>query len=83
MPLYDGECEKCGEEQEFFTCLKDLDKAQCSCGGRLKVVLKKVNRDWFRPHWNENFCMKPVFVESKQHYRKLCRDYGMTARALM
>ena len=83
MPLYDMKCEVCKKEREFFTCINDLDKAQCDCGGKLKVILSKVNKDWFRPHWNENFELRPVFVESKQHYKQLCKKYGMTARALM
>jgi len=83
MPLYDGECEKCREVQTFFTCIIERNNAFCSCGGHLKLLISPGHKDWFRAHWNENFELKPIFVESKQHYRKLCKDYGMTARALM
>jgi hypothetical protein len=36
-----------------------------------------------RPHLNEDFPNGPVYVESKQHYRKLCKEQGVEARCLM
>ena len=42
-------------------------------------------RDWFRPHWNEHVQESgdPVYVESKSHYKNLCKENGVRARCLM
>jgi len=82
MPMYDGECEKCGKVIEYFTCINERNNAYCNCGGRLKLLITGTGQDWFHPHWNENFDLKPIYVTSKKHYRQLCKSYGMTARAL-
>lgn len=83
MPRYDVECDKCGKGQEVICKIKDLPKLQCECGGHQRVVIKTPpSKDWFRPHWNPNFDLDPVWVESKQHYKDLCKKYDVTSRAL-
>jgi hypothetical protein len=70
-------------EQEVVCKIKELDGLRCECGGKQRVVIKSLPaRDWFRPHWNENFDTNPIWVESKAHYKDLCRKYNVTSRAL-
>lgn len=86
MPLYDYFCPDCEDvRKDIFHKIQDMPKIICgTCGGKMQVDLSGHNkRDWFRPHWNENLDIKPVFVESKEHYKKLCKERGLTARCLM
>lgn len=83
MPRYDVECDRCNKEQEVVCKVKELETLQCDCGGHQRVVIKALPaRDWFRPHWNENFDLNPIYVESKTHYKDLCKKYNVTSRAL-
>jgi putative FmdB family regulatory protein len=84
MPLYDVECTKCFKVFEAFKPLKELPEGfTCECGGTARIVVKKANRDWFRPHINEHFDGTPIEVTSKKHLRELCKKYGVYCRALM
>ena len=88
MPLYDFECKKCKHQFEIFGCIKDLkmlqSKKRCPiCRGRIRQVITKANRDWFRPHINEDFDGTPIQVTSKEHYKELCKKYGVQARCLL
>jgi len=83
MPLYDMQCEKCKKQVEIFCKIKDIKNQKCSCGGRLKILITNYhNQDWFKPHWNEHFTDKPVFVRSKRHMKELCLKYNVTSKAL-
>lgn len=86
MPIYEYECQTCGSRTEELRRIDDrLNPAVCQyCGGAALLALpSRLGRDWFRPHWNEDFDLKPIWVESKQHYRELCKKYGVQARALL
>lgn len=86
MPLYDYWCDGCKKSFEIF---KKLDqhgrKEYCpECKGEMSQDLSNhTKRDWFREHWNEHLDSKPIFVESKEHYKRLCKERGLTARCLM
>jgi len=84
MPLYDYYC-KCGKKQlDVFHKMDEQYTVRCECGKKMVKDLGKCNKkDWFRPHWNENIDTKPIYVESKDHYRKLCKERGLVARCLM
>lgn len=84
MPLYDYRCKKCNRvKQDVFHHI-DEDAAPFCCGEHMSKDLGACNKkDWFRPHWNENIDTKPIYVESKQHYKNLCKERGLVARCLM
>lgn len=84
MPLYDYRCGICGKVKADVFHHIDEDSAPFCCGEHMKKDLSQCNKkDWFRPHWNENIDTKPIYVESKEHYRKLCKERGLVARCLM
>lgn len=77
MPLYDFQCELCGEEFEEVYKIDERHLAKCpACNGPVKQLMSPSKKDWFRPHWNENITTEPVFVESKEHYKELCKKHG-------
>ena len=83
MPLYDYECKKCGkQEKDVFHKMNELGPV--CCAEPMQKDLGTCNKkDWFRAHWNENLGDKPIYVESKDHYRKLCKERGLVARCLL
>ena len=84
MPLYDYRCKKCHKQEKDVFHKIDVEAAPWCCGQRMVKDLSNCNKkDWFEPHWNENIDVKPVFVESKQHYKRLCKEKGLVARCLM
>jgi putative FmdB family regulatory protein len=84
MPLYDLECEKCGEEFEAFSKIVERDEVRCpKCGGETKILIcSSKQRDWFREGWYEEFDLHPIYVKSKGHMKELCLKYDVTSRAL-
>jgi putative FmdB family regulatory protein len=84
--LYVYKCEGCGFEDEVVRSVEDRDKdLLCEkCNHSMKRVMRfTTNRDWFRAHWNEDLDHEPIFVESKQHYKRLCKERGVFARCLL
>jgi len=83
MILYEYECEQCGKR---FEALKRVDERwthPCQCGGTGRLIPTNWRcRDWFRPHWNENFDLEPIYVRTKEHFKELCKDYGVYSKAL-
>lgn len=84
MPRYDMECNSCSHEFEATLRVDEVDKAFCpKCCEAARVVFKVApKKDWFKPHWNPNFDIEPIYVESKRHYKDLCKKYDVTSRAL-
>ena len=83
MPLYDVQCTKCGLEFEHLCKIAEATDISCTkCDGKCKTLITGTSRDWFRPHWNPNLDIDPVFVKSKDHFKQLCLERGLTSRAL-
>jgi putative FmdB family regulatory protein len=83
MPLYDFECPVCHDEREVFLKLSEFKKrVSCLCGERMRLVIKKANKDWFESFVSEDFNGKPIEVTSKKRYRELCKEHGVTCKAL-
>jgi len=83
MPLYDVKCTACGKEFEHFCRINEINNITCSCGGKCKTLITNHrNQDWFKPHWNPNFDIHPIYVKSRKHMKELCDKYGMISHAL-
>ena len=82
MPLYDLLCLRCERTFEAFSKVNDRLKIRCSCGGKTKILLTALNRDWFRPHINEDFDGTPIEVKSRGQLKELCKKHGVYARCL-
>lgn len=85
MPIYDYQCQ-CGHEFEAGNTIGNRLNMTCpECSSReVKLLITTSKKDWFRPHWNEHFTHeKEIFVESKEHYKKLCKEYGVYAKCLL
>lgn len=85
MPIYEYKCKTCDKEFEKLARIDDRHKTKCDCGGDSQLLISSsISRDWFRPHMNENIDTNgPIYVESKGHYKKLCKERGLEARCLM
>lgn len=86
MILYQYQCTTCQREFEAYNRIDERFYAPCpfDCGGNGKLVIAHYkNQDWFKPHWNEDLDPnKPVFIESRGHFKELCKDYKVYSRAL-
>lgn len=86
MPRYDMKCnnQDCGYEFENIYRLSELDEAKCpKCRSNVRILIThSKNKDWFHPHWNDSFDLHPIFVESRNHLKSLCKRYDVTSRAL-
>ncbi len=82
MPLYDVKCAKCNKEFEAFAKIAQRGSIKCECGGLAAIMLSSNKRDWFRPFISEDFNGEPIEVQSKEHYKRLCKEHGVYARCL-
>ena len=86
MPRYDYICPTCGNTKEEVRTIssRNLQCICCKCGIDMnRKEVYTLSKDWFRPHWNENLGIDPVYVESKTQYKKECKKRGLTARCLL
>lgn len=81
MPLYDYECPNCKHTFEAFKTIAERENAWCPiCQEvRAKQIISAPAVHVFQPFWHEDFCDKPILVESKSHYKQLCKQYGVYA----
>lgn len=84
MPLYDVQCTECGIEFEHFCKIAEATDIRCvKCDGRCKTLITNShNQDWFKPHWNPNFDLEPIYVRSRNHFKQLCKKYDLTPRCM-
>ena len=80
MPLYDFGCLECGKEFEEFSKISSKHLVKCpSCGGECKGLIGGTKVEIFKPFVTEDFDDTPVRVESKAHYKELCKKHGVYA----
>lgn len=83
LPLYDLKCDTCNVINERFCHYSELAQQLCSCGGTLTQTFGKQSVILFEPRWFEHFGPEPIFVESKRHLRRLCKDFDCSSVYLM
>lgn len=83
MPLYDFKCLACEREFEVLCKIAEQKDIKCEeCGGNTQVLITGAKKDWFREFTTLDFNDTPITVTSKDHYRQLCKEHGVTARCL-
>lgn len=83
MPLYDCRCTKCGHEFEHLCKIAEIPGIKCQgCGGKAETLITNNKKDWFKPYWDPDFGLEPVFVRSRGHLKELCLKHNVTSRAL-
>lgn len=84
MPLYDVKCTSCEREFEHFCKIAEMNDIICeTCGGGCVTLITNPNsQDWFKPHWNPNFDLDPIFVRSRSHFKQLCLKHDLTPRCM-
>ena len=83
--MYHYKCKKCGKVFDEFAKIKDRHKVKCECGGDAIIWfggIKSVALHVWKPYWEENITHHPVYVESKQHLKELCKKYDCVAHRL-
>jgi len=80
LPLYVYECQTCGYRFEEVRAIHMREITSCpSCLNEARQIITAPAIHVFQPFWHEDFGDKPVFVESKAHYKQLCKQYGVYA----
>lgn len=80
-PMYSYKCPKCQKTEDKFNKMADHKNGPECCGEimRQHFTRQYVHGD-FAPYWDENLGEKPVYVESKQHRKKLMKDLGLSEK---
>jgi putative FmdB family regulatory protein len=84
MPLYDYHCKICKHDFEEIAKIDSRNKTTCpTCHKKATLLTTNMKIDWFKPFWHEHMDTRPVYIESKQHFKKLCKEKGVQAPCLM
>ena len=82
MPIYEYECEKCGENTDhIFSIDEKPETLECPiCGGNAKSIISFMadrQAEW-SPYWDDNLGDNPVLVEGRLHRNKLMKENGLS-----
>lgn len=82
MPLYDYECDRCGQIWEVVYKISEKPEAiLCRCGGTAVSIISSLRDvqtlDDIQPYWDENLDVEPVLVKSRAHKRRLMAERGL------
>ena len=74
MPLYDFECQQCGNIDEFFAPI-DQRRKRCECGATMNRILSP--RYYINPDVDfvtDNISGEMTRITSRRQLRQLCKD---------
>ena len=79
MPLYEFECDRCGQVMErIFSIALKPPACLCSCGGvATGIISGGANRREWEPYWDENLGDTPVLIESRAQRKRLMKEAGV------
>ena len=80
MPLYDYECESCGQQKERFFWLAERKRSlKCDCGGRMKTIITTRAKPEVVDEWDEVLNAR---VTGPKHRRQLMRRHPLALEEL-
>lgn len=82
MPVYEYECQRCGDFEKMVSSMKDHQPVvDCDCGGKAKQVFNSpsnITLDW-APFWAEHMSHEGVWVTSRRHHNEELKKRGLVA----
>lgn len=77
-PIYDFKCGKCETVKERYAKIEER-VTDCDCGGKMKrlITTRYYAQGDIKPYLDEHLTDRPVWVESRQHRKKLMKQYGV------
>ena len=76
MPIYDFQCNVCGESSEQFLKIEERHKAVCpTCGGAVRQVLKPSKVILFREGYYDHIGPDPIYCKSMKELREACKEH--------
>jgi putative FmdB family regulatory protein len=77
MPLYDYKCSNCGMVENVWAKINEQEKL-CACGLWMKRVISATrSTPDLQPYLDPNMGHEPVYVESRQHRKRLMKERGL------
>jgi len=84
MPIYLYKCQNCNAKKEIVKPLKDLDKEELCCNLPMQRIIPPltIRDDSLIRGWWEHIAPEPIYIESRQHLREVCKKYGVYSKYL-
>ena len=82
MPIYDFECQECGETSENWATVDERTRA-CSCGGQMaRLITSRYNiNPGTYDYVEDNLGPNPVRINGREHLERVMRREGVSARS--
>lgn len=81
MPIYLYECPRCGEVDNVWANVSEDRKVHEECGATMtRLISAPAVRGDLEPYLETNMGHEPVYVKSRRHRERLCKDRGLTIR---
>ena len=82
MPLYDYECDKCGQDFDELRPISDRNTALCQCGGKGRLIIKRGKAPGivvFQPGYWRDIGPNGTYVNNPQELRDALDRTGSRA----
>ena len=86
MPIYEYQCQECGETQEELVPrpVGPRDRLRCRvCGGDAPPTVSRPRVQTWKPLFLEHVCPEGKLFETKRALKDYCREHGLESNALL